>query len=131
MAPPERLDLPVGGTILLVDDEDAVLRVAQTALTQSGFSVLVAHDGQEALDVFQSRADEITAVVLDVTMPRMDGEETFRALRLIRPDVRVLMSSGYSEQHAMAHFTGERLMGFIQKPYLSKALVEKLRQVLQ
>ena len=69
-------------------------------------------------------------VLLDLTMPRMDGEETFRELRRIRPDVRVIISSGYNEQESTNRFAGKGLAGFIQKPYGVRPLVEKIRQGL-
>ncbi len=117
-------------TVLAVDDEEVVRYVAKTMLERSGFNVLTARDGEEAVNVFREHSDEIRAVVLDMTMPRMDGEETFRELKRINNDVRVILSSGYDQKEAVGRFTDQGLAGFIQKPYHSDALIAKIREVL-
>ncbi|MCP4654059.1 MAG: response regulator [bacterium] len=119
------------GTVLLVDDEETVLKVARDMLGALGFEVLTAEDGRQAVEVFARRADEIRLVLLDMAMPRMDGEEAFREIRRIRPEARVLLSSGYNEQTATNRFAGRGLAGFIQKPYRLAALREKIRNVLE
>ena len=121
----------MAGTILIVDDEDAVLDVGRKMLEQAGFTVLTASDGREAPDVFRNHPDDIVCVILDLTMPRMDGEETFRELRRIDKTIRVIMSSGYNEQDITQRFVGKGLAGFIQKPYQIHELQDKLRQVLE
>jgi PAS domain S-box-containing protein len=125
---------PVGwkgtGTVLLVDDEDSVRSVGKRMLVRAGFDVLLARDGKEALELFRQRADEIACVLLDVTMPNMDGEECYRSLREIRADVPVILSSGYTEQFVSERFIGEVPAGFIQKPYVLGNLVEALREAL-
>jgi len=118
------------GTVLLVDDEEAVLTVAKGMLEALGFEVLSAADGRQAVEVFRRRAEEIRLVLLDMAMPRMDGEETFCEIRRIHPEARVLLSSGYNEQTATNRFAGRGLAGFIQKPYRLAALREKIRNVL-
>ncbi|MCK4340867.1 MAG: PAS domain S-box protein [Phycisphaerae bacterium] len=119
------------GTVLLVDDEETVCAVGRQMLERVGFTVLTARDGPEALDLFRQQADEIVCVVLDLTMPHMDGEVAYRELRRIRGDVRVIMSSGYNEQEVTQRFAGKGLAGFIQKPYHTEELVAKLREVLK
>ncbi len=119
------------GFVLVVDDEEAVLTVAKDMLETLGFEVLAAVDGHQAVEVFRRRADEIRLVLLDMAMPRMDGEEAFLEIRRIRSDARVLLSSGYNEQTATNRFAGRGLAGFIQKPYRLAALREKIRQVLE
>ncbi len=119
------------GTILVVDDEEMIRFVASQSLKLGGFAVLEADSGRQALDVFARRGDEIDAVLLDMRMPILGGVETFRALRRRRPDLRVLFSSGYSEEEAGRHLAGEERVAFIQKPYLPEDLTRKLRQVLQ
>jgi len=119
------------GTILFADDEKTIRVVGKEMLEQAGFTVLTAADGRAALDVFREHAADIVCVILDLTMPRMDGEETFRELRRIDKDVRVIMSSGYNEQEITQRFAGKGLAGFIQKPYQSHELTEKLMQVLE
>ncbi len=105
------------GTILLVDDEEMVRSIAGEMLERLGFQVLTARDGVEALEVYQQRHPEIAGVLLDLTMPQMDGEETLRELRKIHPSVRVVLSSGYNKQEITQRFAGKGLAGFIQKPY--------------
>jgi PAS domain S-box-containing protein len=118
------------GTILLVDDEDAVRNVTRKILERCGFRVIAAADGREAISLFQEHAHEVACVLLDLTMPYMDGEETFRELRRIRPDARVIIASGYSEQEITRRFAGQALAGFIEKPYQMTVLNAKLREVL-
>ena len=119
------------GVILVVDDDEPVRITAKLMLEKLGFTVLTAEDGRAALEVFRSRGDEIVVVLLDLTMPHLDGEETFRELRRLRPDVRVILSSGYNEQETTSHFAGKGLAGFLQKPYGLRPLGEKIRQVLE
>jgi len=119
-----------GGLILLVDDEETVRAVGKQMLERLGFTVLTAADGREALEIFRQQPAKIDCVVLDLTMPHMDGEEAFRELRRIRSDVRVLLSSGYNEQDVTQRFVGKGLAGFIQKPYTLAPLQEAIFKVL-
>jgi nitrogen-specific signal transduction histidine kinase len=118
------------GTVLLVDDDASVRKVGRRMLEALGFGVLLASDGREALEIFRARQSDVACVILDLTMPVMDGGDTFRELRVIDPDVLVLLSSGYNEQETMEQFEGTGLAGFIQKPYHVPLLEKKLRQVL-
>jgi PAS domain S-box-containing protein len=118
------------GTVLLVDDEEAVRNVAGQMLERCGFTVLCARDGREAVELFAARASEIVCVLLDLAMPGMDGEETFRELRRIQPSVRVILASGYGNQEIANRFRGAGLAGMIEKPYQMKALGTKLREAL-
>jgi len=115
------------GVVLVVDDEESVRRFASRALARYGFQVLTANDGVEALELFRDRAHDISAVVLDLTMPRLSGEDTLREMRVIRPDVQVVLSSGYTEQDAIARFGANGVAAFLQKPYAPEQLIEKLR----
>ena len=119
-----------GGTILLIDDDPLVLDVASEMLAQLGFQVLTAINGREGLKVFRTHRDEITCVILDLTMPVMGGEEAFRELRNLRSDLRVILSSGYNEQDVTQRFVGRGLAGFIQKPYTTANLRSALNRVL-
>ena len=119
-----------GETVLVVDDEQIVRRTAKTMLERYGYSVVLAENGREAVELYRVLADKIALILLDMTMPLMGGEETFRELKTIRPEVRVLLSSGYNEVEAVRRFTGKGLAGFIQKPYSAIALTEKVRYVL-
>ncbi len=118
------------GTVLLVDDEETIRSLGTRMLERFGLTVLTASDGREALEIFKERPDDITCVILDLTMPHMDGEEAFRELRKIRRDVRVIMSSGYNEQEITHRFPGQGPDGFIQKPYQLDNLAVKLKEVL-
>jgi PAS domain S-box-containing protein len=114
------------GTVLVVDDEESVRRVAGKMLMGMGFDVLTANDGVDGLETYRTCSESICAVLLDLTMPRMDGEETFRALRQLRPDACVILMSGFSEQEAGARFVGKGLAGFLQKPFTPDELRERL-----
>ena len=118
------------GTVLIADDEAVVRAVGQQMLERLGFSVLTASDGREALEVFGERADEIVCVLLDLTMPHMDGEEAFREMQRLHPGVRVILCSGYNEQDATQRFAGKGLAGFIQKPFTMTALKERIVDAL-
>jgi len=114
------------GTILIVDDEETVRTVSERMVRKIGFDVLLARDGREALEVFRTNKDLISGVMLDLTMPHLDGSATFTELRRIRPNVRVLLMSGFNEQDATHRFAGKGLSGFLQKPFEAAALREKL-----
>ena len=114
----------------MVDDEAAIRDVSRRMLENAGFEVVTADNGLEAVEIFQAQGEKIAAVLLDSTMPQMDGLEAFEELRSIRKDVRVVLSSGYSEQEATERFTGKGLTGFIQKPYRFDDLVDKMQAIL-
>jgi PAS domain S-box-containing protein len=116
------------GMVLLVDDEETVRTVGRRMLERLGFRVLIARDGQEALDLVRTRA-EIGCVILDLTMPRLDGVEAFQELRRLRPSLPIVISSGYSEQQVMARFAGQALAGYLQKPYQLDAVAQIMGQV--
>jgi CheY-like chemotaxis protein len=118
------------GTILLVDDEETVRRVAEKILTSSGYEVVSAADGAEAVAVFQGDPARFAAVLLDLTMPHMDGEEAFRVLKGMKPDVRVLIMSGFNEQDTISRFVGRGVAGFLPKPFSAEMLLTRLRDVL-
>ena len=120
-----------GKTLLLVDDEETVRTVGRQMLERMGFVVIPAGDGREALDVFRKQADILDCVIMDLTMPHMDGEEAFREMRRIRNDVQVVLSSGYHEQEVTQRFTGKGLAGFIQKPYTMSALRDALQVIFK
>jgi len=118
------------GTILLVDDEETVRALSQQMLERLGFDCLTAANGVEALRVFQANSEKISAVLLDLSMPYMDGEQAFYKLQHLKPDVRVVMSSGYNLRNIAQRFQGKGLAGFIHKPYEMDMLSETLRGVL-
>ena len=119
-----------GGTVLVVDDEEAVRYVARAALEAAGFEVLLAADGREAVELFGRYADDISVVLLDLTMPKLSGDEVLDGIRAIRPEVPVILSSGFSAQEAAARFGGREVAGFLQKPYRVSELSERIREAL-
>jgi PAS domain S-box-containing protein len=118
------------GTILIIDDEDTIRALGRQALEKAGFKVITAADGREGIKIFKKEKKSITAVLLDMTMPHMSGEETFREMRLINTNVKVLLSSGYNEQEATNNFAGKGLAGFLQKPYRTSDLISKIKEVI-
>ncbi len=127
-APAEHQELGLG--VLVVDDEEMVRDVLSRTLGRAGCRVLTARDGQEGVEVFTAQREAIDLVILDMTMPRMNGEDAFRAMRLVKPEVQVLLSSGYNEQDATNRFAGKGLAGFIQKPYTPSAVLQKIREIM-
>jgi PAS domain S-box-containing protein len=117
------------GTILVVDDEEMIRKLARSILEQSGYTVIVAENGEQAIRIFREVVGQISAVLLDMTMPVMSGEKTLQQLRDINPDVPVLLSSGFSEIEARERFPGKAVQGFVQKPYTAPHLVEKISSV--
>ena len=117
--------------ILFVDDEDSLRTLGVRMLERLGLAAMPASDGFEALEIFRKHADEIAAVVLDLSMPKMDGEQTLRELQKIRPDVRVILTSGYSESELEIRFAGRGVGAFLQKPFQRSTLQEKLNAVLK
>jgi PAS domain S-box-containing protein len=120
----------LNGLALVVDDEPSVRTVAQRVLQRMGMRVITAADGVEAVDLFRTHAPDLTVVILDMTMPRMGGEEALRQMRTVASPARVILSSGFTEQDAAGHFDGLNLDGFIQKPYLPADLSERVMRVL-
>ena len=118
------------GTVLIVDDEETVRTVAGRMLERLGFSVVLAHDGRDGMDKFRGDPGRFTLVLLDLTMPHLDGEETFRQMRMLNPGVRVILTSGFNQQDAVNRFTGKGLAGFIQKPFELHSLIQVIRSVL-
>ncbi len=118
------------GTILIADDESTIRAVGKKILGRMGFSVLTAPDGREAVNLFREHAEETVCVLLDLTMPHLDGEQAFREIRRIRPETKIILCSGYNMQDATQRFAGKGLAAFLQKPYRMAALKEKLREVL-
>ena len=118
------------GTILLVDDEESLLALGAEMLEHLGFAVLTAADGRAALDLYRRRGEEIDLVLMDLTMPHMDGAEAFGEMRRLNPAVRVVLSSGYSREEVSARFAGNSPAGVIQKPYTIAKLKEHLHGLM-
>jgi PAS domain S-box-containing protein len=114
------------GTVLVVDDEPGLRRLAQAILERGGYKVLAVEDGREAVEVFQKHADTVTAILLDMTMPAMGGAEVFRQIRAIRADVPIVVATGYSEAATRGLFGSGTKTGFVQKPYTAERLCESI-----
>jgi PAS domain S-box-containing protein len=115
------------GLALIVDDEPSVRHVATRMLESMGLDVVAASTGAEAVQILRERPDAFAVLLLDLTMPGGRGDETYRELRAIRADVPIILMSGYSHHEAAAHFEGEDLAGFLQKPFR----LEKLRELVR
>ncbi|WP_239026937.1 PAS domain-containing sensor histidine kinase [Geomonas oryzisoli] len=115
------------GTVLLVDDEEFICSVGASMLEQLGYQVVTALSGAAAVELYRARGD-VRFVVLDLTMPHMDGEQTYQELRKCDPEVKVIISSGYSEQEVTRKLSGAGYLAFIQKPYSMQALAEVMKR---
>lgn len=118
------------GTILLVDDDPSIRLVGTRMLEKLHFSVLCAKDGVEALATYRLHKSDIRMVVMDLTMPQMDGEETYYQLRKIDTNVPILIVSGHDETEVAHRLIGEKQIQFIPKPYRMHDLAHKLRDIL-
>ncbi len=127
----EDLVLKGSETILIVDDEDIVLDVGVEILKTLGYRVLSASSGDEALEIYRNRSDEIAMVILDMIMPEMGGGKVFDEIQALNPNVKVLLASGYSMNGQAAAILQRGCKGFIQKPYTIKALSERIRNILE
>lgn len=119
------------GVVLFIDDEAVVRNVGSAMLARLGYRVVTAADGRKGLEVFREQGDRIACILLDLTMPDMGGEETFYELRRLRPDARIILSSGFDEQDVTHRFANCGLTGFIQKPYTLTKLREALASALR
>jgi CheY-like chemotaxis protein len=118
------------GTILLIDDEKMILEVGGEMLTELGYYVIPVMSGKEAIRVFQKDRDRIDLIIMDMIMPGMGGGETFDHLRDLKPDVKVLLSSGYSINGQATKILQRGCDGFIQKPFNMNQLAEKIQKIL-
>ena len=117
--------------ILLVDDEDLIIDVGQRLLKRMGYSVLVARNGEEAIEIYRHKKDDIEMVILDMIMPDMSGGEVYDRLSEINPNIKVLLSSGYSLRGQASDILARGCKGFIQKPFNMRELSNKLREVIE
>jgi CheY-like chemotaxis protein len=118
------------GTILLVDDEEMVLEVGEKLLKAMGYHVLTAREGREAIEVYKKHRETVDLVLLDIIMPNMKGGEVFDCLKEINPDIKVLLSSGYSIDGEASKILERGGKGFIQKPFDMERLSETIRAIL-
>jgi PAS domain S-box-containing protein len=118
------------GTVLLIDDEEVVRTVTKRMLERFGYTPLVAEDGASGLQLLRAHCDEVACILLDMTMPRMSGEETYLEIQKVKPNAKVLLMSGYTETEATRRFKNNGPADFMQKPYTPEELQEKLHAVM-
>jgi CheY-like chemotaxis protein len=131
LPPPSAPYLPSCGTILIVDDEEGIRRYAVRILRSIGFTTYVASDGPEAIELFHEHADEIDLVLLDVFMPRMNGDKVLRALRKIRPDVRIQLMSGYQDVALSELFDKQDLATLLFKPFATTDFISNVQKAIR
>jgi len=119
------------GSLMVVDDEPMALVLAKRVLTEADFAVVTAQSGFECLDLFRKRPHHVDLILLDLTMPFMDGEETFHRLRSINPNVVVLLSTGFIAQERLDRMLSAGMAGFLRKPHCPNDLVANIRAVLE
>jgi PAS domain S-box-containing protein len=127
----EASDWSGGGTVLVIDDEQAIRSVAARMLARLGFQVIEAEDGAQGVEILRNAPTPLTAALLDLTMPGLSGEETLRQLRRIDRRLPVILMSGYNEREVLDRFVGRDLAGFLQKPFKLDDLRDKLRELFQ
>ena len=128
--PPARPEARAGTQILIVDDEPSIRSLASRILTRAGYQVRTAEDGATAVKIFEKENKTIRLILLDLTMPRMDGHQVLRAIRKTDPHIPILVMSGYSELELVHQFEGHEPTGFIQKPFHIPNLLEKIHSFL-
>ena len=128
-APPGAADLAGGGTVLLVEDEDAVRVFATRALRNKGYTVLEARTGEGALDILRDTPD-IDLLITDMVMPGMDGATLARLVRVERPEIRVILISGYSEEVARGDLVESKDIHFLPKPFDLAQLAARVKEVM-
>jgi two-component system cell cycle sensor histidine kinase/response regulator CckA len=121
---------PATGAILVVDDDAAVLDICRLLLKTLGFAVLSASGAMQGLDLYRERKSGIAAALIDLTMPSMGGVDLVRELRLINPDIKVVLMSGYCEHAIPSDFAAENIGGFLQKPFKIGDLRLKFEELL-
>ena len=116
--------------LLVIEDEPAVAEIAAEMLAEEGYKVIVAHDGFEALKIYQGAGKQIGLVLLDFFLPVIDGDAVFDELRAVNPRINVVLTSGFAEQTKIAAMLARGLRGFIPKPYTRAKLLEQVRSTL-
>ena len=116
--------------VMIVDDEDLVTLLAQRVLTDEGYRIVTAKDGFQAIEIYRKLRDQISLIILDFTMPVMDGADVFEELLHINSKAPVVLSSGFAEQERLRSMLARGLRGFIPKPYTQQKLLTQIRSVL-
>jgi PAS domain S-box-containing protein len=118
------------GKILVVDDEECVCIVTKVILKKLGFTAMTASNGKEGLELLRKHGEEICAIILDITMPKMDGIETLKEIRLINNKVKIILTSGYENKVTFKDYIEKETDGFLQKPFEIKDMVEIFEKIL-
>ena len=126
---PSGLSIPAGSVALVIDDEEVIRALAHDVLSRAGMRVLLAQDGKSGVELFRQHCI-VSAVILDLTMPVMGGEEALPRIKQINPNVPVILSTGFDEGEAARRFSGLKPQGFLQKPYTNERLLEALAATL-
>jgi two-component system cell cycle sensor histidine kinase/response regulator CckA len=121
---------PGGGLILIVDDENYVRTTTRRILERAGYEIIAANDGEEGVKIFRERHKDLSLILLDLTMPQMDGVAAFEEMQIISRRVPVVLMSGYDEKSTVPQFPAGKIAGFVQKPFLADAIVEKVRNAI-
>ena len=118
------------GTVLIVDDEETICTITQLMLEKAGFDVLTALDGLDAIKTISDLNGKVDCILLDHSMPNMNGEETFEVMKSNYPHVRVIMMSGYSMKDVSLSYLEKDISGYIQKPYTQATLVKAITEAI-
>jgi len=120
-----------GATIFIIDDEEVIRLTASEILSDFGYNTLVAKDGEEGIKIFKEKFQRIDLVLLDMSMPKLSGKETYIELKKINPNLKVLLSSGFKEDERVKNLIDMGIDGFLQKPYMAEKLAEKVNEILE
>jgi len=119
------------GTILVVEDEELMLRLLKRVLSQQDFEVFTAADGEEAIEIYRAHKQEIDVVLLDLGLPKISGVEVFFKMKEENPNVRVVVASGFLEPEAKAEIARAGVSHFFLKPYIFEELIDALRSMIE
>lgn len=119
---------PLGRYVLVIDDQETVCEAVADILDLENIPVIMALSGQAGIDIYRERQADVGLILLDLSMPGMNGFETYKDLSKINPQAPVIFSSGYDEEDALRRFDGTGLVGFLKKPYNLRALIETVKQ---
>ena len=117
-------------TILIVDDEPLIRKIAERIITSMGYNTIVAEDGGEAIDIFEKRYKEIDCILLDLVMPILSGKETYIKLKEISQDIKVIISSGFRKDERVDEMVELGISGFLQKPYTVNQMKDEISKIL-
>ena len=131
LTPDQRASSPQNKLILLVDDEFLMQELGRELLEEQGYRVIVAGDGLEALELFQQHKDEIALVILDLLMPKLDGGQTYLALKKLKPNVKAFFCTGYTPQEIIGSLLEQESLRALQKPFRPSEFVQVVREMLE